>query len=105
MNATKCPKCDGDLDKEHDLYSCDQCRMAWPHSFVENGMLTREDHSHLCPWCFRHVPCDMDCSISAPELLDEHGLPTGHPVICDECEKHQPKHLMSIGFDPIAMGC
>ena len=39
----RCPTCGDDLDKEHDLYSCHRCKQAWPHSYVENGMLSDSD--------------------------------------------------------------
>lgn len=41
------------------------------------------EHSHFCPWCYRTVPCAMDCWIE-PALSQERA--TGFPWLCDECE-------------------
>lgn len=58
-------------------------------------------HYHMCPECFSHDLCEMDCSWSE---LTHKGLPDCHPVICDQCEKNAPRRMLAAGFDPIAMG-
>lgn len=62
----RCPTCGDDLDKEHDLYSCHRCKQAWPHSYVENGMLSDSDH----PWSTKQVLAKL--VEAADILLNDH---------------------------------
>lgn len=59
-------------------------------------------HVHLCPSCFRYVPCDWDCTLYGDEVTDSSGLPVQHPILCDECG--DPSAFIEKGFDPIYLG-
>ncbi len=65
-------------------------------------MIMYELHSHMCPLCFRYVPCDMDCKLYGDEPKDENGLKAQHPALCDDCGS--PSAMLRTGFDPISMG-
>jgi len=72
--AIRCPECGGDLDKEHDLYSCHTCERAWPHSYVDNGMLeepmTKPKPSEAEPRYTGDNPVLRHFAILRPQLWD-----------------------------------
>lgn len=52
-------------------------------------------HYHMCPCCFRHVKCEMDCSpvavASKYDISEHNGSPVARQAVCSECADGPPE--------------
>lgn len=49
------------------------------------------EHKHLCPKCFGHKMCRMDCTIDPDLGLTAQGWPRGAHMNCAECGPDDPR--------------
>jgi len=85
VEGAKCVDCFA-FETRVAAYAGDEIAQRHGVAFARDGFPQemRGGHSHFCPGCNQHVPCEEHCSIE-PDLNDVVGIYYATSTLCDDC--------------------